>query len=89
MESTVSGEAKTESKPVAEFPLTVQAANHLASPPRRVSDPHWFNADPDLAFFIIADPGFFSEFINNFLREFFMKLFSLTLIPVILRACKK
>jgi hypothetical protein len=24
----------------------------------RVSDPHWFNADPDPAFFLIADPGF-------------------------------
>ncbi len=23
---------------------------------RRVSDPHWFNADPDPAFFLIADP---------------------------------
>jgi hypothetical protein len=22
----------------------------------RVSDPHWFNADPDPAFFLIADP---------------------------------
>ncbi len=22
----------------------------------RVSDPHWFNADPDPTFFLIADP---------------------------------
>ncbi len=31
----------------------------------RVSDPHWFNADPDPAFFLIADPDSGSGFPDS------------------------
>ncbi len=92
-ESTVSEEVRTESKPVAEFPLTVQAASHSAGPPRRVSDPHWFHADLDSTFFLIADTDLQIKvssvnLIVTFLGNFLWNFFSLSLIPVILRACQ-
>ncbi len=61
----------------------------------RVSDPRWFNTDPDPAFLLTADPDpdpdpdHFVNVIAAFLEIFFQVIcFSLTLIPVTLRTCQ-
>jgi hypothetical protein len=41
----------------------------------RVSGPHWINPDPDLAFFLIPDPGFDDLKLKKFIAENLISIF--------------
>jgi len=47
-------------------PFRWVTSHNSKTPSPRVADPDWFNADPDPAFFLIADPdpGLFCEFLQ-------------------------